>query len=54
MKKFAGMANDIKHANDQTQAAGAGIAKNAQDIRKVQTSVNELSARSVMCRLLRA
>ncbi|HFU2857221.1 TPA: host specificity protein J [Enterobacter cloacae] len=43
-EKIAGMANDIKHANDELELQAQEIAKNAQDIGKVQTSVNELSS----------
>ncbi|MEP9037694.1 phage tail protein [Enterobacter hormaechei] len=43
-EKIAGMANDIKQANDELEQQAQEIAKNAQDIGKVQTSVNELSS----------
>ncbi|WP_431631617.1 host specificity protein J [Enterobacter cloacae] len=43
-EKIAGMANDIKQANDELELQAQEIAKNAQDIGKVQTSVNELSS----------
>ncbi|EOY3658501.1 host specificity protein J [Enterobacter hormaechei] len=43
-EKIAGMANDIKQANDGLAQQAQEIAKNAQDIGKVQTSVNELSS----------
>ncbi|EPV2467340.1 host specificity protein J [Enterobacter hormaechei] len=42
--KIAGMADDIKQANDELELQAQEIAKNAQDIGKVQTSVNELSS----------
>ncbi|MEP9121113.1 host specificity protein J [Enterobacter kobei] len=43
-EKIAGMANDIKEANDELEQQAKDIAKNAQDVGKVQTSVNELSS----------
>ncbi len=43
-EKIAGMADDIKQANDELELQAQEIAKNAQDIGKVQTSVNELSS----------
>ena len=43
-EKIAGMANDIKQANDELEQQAKDIAKNAQDVGKVQTSVNELSS----------
>lgn len=43
-EKIAGMADDIKQANDELELQAQDIAKNAQDIGKVQTSVNELSS----------
>ena len=43
-EKIAGMADDIKQANDELQLQAQEIAKNAQDIGEVQTSVNELSS----------
>lgn len=43
-EKIAGMANDIKQANDELEQQAKDIAKNAQDIGQVQTSVNELSS----------
>lgn len=43
-EKIAGMANDIKQANDELEQQAKYIAKNAQDVGKVQTSVNELSS----------
>ncbi|HHL8203876.1 TPA: DUF1983 domain-containing protein, partial [Escherichia coli] len=43
-EKIAGMANDIKQANDELELKAREIAKNAQDIGQVQTSVNELSS----------
>ncbi|ELE9703988.1 phage tail protein [Enterobacter cloacae] len=42
--KIAGMADDIKQANDELELQAQEIAKNAQDIGKAQTSVNELSS----------
>ncbi|HDW2116915.1 TPA: phage tail protein [Enterobacter hormaechei subsp. xiangfangensis] len=42
--KIAGMANDIKQANDELAQQAQEIAKNAQDIGKVQTSVTNLSS----------
>ncbi|MBO2807905.1 host specificity protein J, partial [Enterobacter hormaechei] len=42
--KIAGMADDIKQANDELELQAQEIAKNAQDIGQVQTSVNELSS----------
>ncbi|MDA4752337.1 host specificity protein, partial [Enterobacter hormaechei] len=42
--KIAGMADDIKQANDELEQQAKDIAKNAQDVGKVQTSVNELSS----------
>lgn len=42
--KIAGMADDIKQANDELELQAQEIAKNAQDIGEVQTSVNELSS----------
>ncbi|WP_324285354.1 host specificity protein J [Enterobacter ludwigii] len=43
-EKIAGMANDIKQANDELEQQAKDIAKNAQEVGKVQTSVNELSS----------
>lgn len=43
-EKIAGMADDIKQANDELELQAQEIAKNAQDVGKVQTSVNELSS----------
>lgn len=43
-EKIAGMADDIKQANDELELHAKDIAKNAQDVGKVQTSVNELSS----------
>ncbi|WP_287891702.1 DUF1983 domain-containing protein [Escherichia sp.] len=43
-EKIAGMADDIKQANDELELKAREIAKNAQDIGQVQTSVNELSS----------
>ena len=43
-EKIAGMANDIKQANDELEQQAQKIAQNAQNIGKVQTSVNELSS----------
>lgn len=43
-EKIAGMANDIKQANDELEQQAQKIAKNAQDIGKVQTSVTNLSS----------
>lgn len=43
-EKIAGMAGDIKQANDKLELQAQEIAKNAQDIGQVQTSVNELSS----------
>ncbi|HAS1150210.1 TPA: phage tail protein [Enterobacter cloacae] len=43
-EKIAGMADDIKQANDELELQAKEIAKNAQDVGKVQTSVNELSS----------
>lgn len=43
-EKIAGMADDIKQANDELELQAQEIAKNAQDIGEVQTSVNELSS----------
>ncbi|HAS1008280.1 TPA: phage tail protein [Enterobacter cloacae] len=43
-EKIAGMAEDIKQANDELEQQTKDIAKNAQDVGKVQTSVNELSS----------
>ncbi|MCU2760022.1 phage tail protein [Enterobacter hormaechei subsp. steigerwaltii] len=43
-EKIAGMANDIKQANDELAQQAQEIAKNAQDIWKVQTSVTNLSS----------
>ncbi|ENG2947067.1 phage tail protein [Enterobacter cloacae] len=43
-EKIAGMADDIKQANDELELQAQEIAKNAQDIGKAQTSVNELSS----------
>ncbi|EFN4151967.1 DUF1983 domain-containing protein [Escherichia coli] len=43
-EKIAGMANDIKQANDELEQQAKDIAKNAKDVGKVQTSVNELSS----------
>lgn len=43
-EKIAGMADDIKQANDELELQAKDIAKNAQDIGKVQTSVNEVSS----------
>lgn len=42
--KIAGMADDIKQANDELELQAQEIAKNAQNIGKIQTSVNELSS----------
>ncbi len=42
--KIAGMADDIKQANDELAQQAQEIAKNAQDIGKVQTSVTNLSS----------
>ncbi|HFO0817728.1 TPA: host specificity protein J [Enterobacter hormaechei] len=44
-EKIAGMANDIKQANDELEQQAQEIAKNAQDIGKVQTSVTNLSSK---------
>ncbi|KJM81850.1 host specificity protein J [Enterobacter hormaechei] len=43
-EKIAGMANDIKQANDELAQQAQKIAQNAQNVGKVQTSVNELSS----------
>lgn len=43
-EKIAGMADDIKQANDELELQAQEIAKNAQDIGQVQNSVNELSS----------
>lgn len=43
-EKIAGMADDIKQANDELELQAQEIAKNAQDIGQVQTSVNDLSS----------
>lgn len=43
-EKIAGMAYDIKQANDELELQVQEIAKNAQNIGKIQTSVNELSS----------
>ncbi|MEE4403624.1 phage tail protein [Enterobacter mori] len=43
-EKIAGMADDIKQANDELELQAQEIVKNAQDIGEVQTSVNELSS----------
>ncbi|SAG05249.1 host specificity protein J [Enterobacter hormaechei] len=43
-EKIAGMASDIKQANDELEQQAQEIAKNAQDIGKVQTSVTNLSS----------
>ena len=43
-EKIAGMADDIKQANDELELQAQEITKNAQDIGQVQTSVNELSS----------
>lgn len=43
-EKIAGMADNIKQANDELELQAQEIAKNAQDIGQVQTSVNELSS----------
>ncbi|CZW81335.1 Phage-related protein%2C tail component [Enterobacter hormaechei] len=43
-EKIAGMANDIKQANDELAQQAQEIAKNAQDIGKVQTNVTNLSS----------
>ncbi|EQB4422206.1 host specificity protein J [Enterobacter hormaechei] len=43
-EKIAGMANDIKQANDELEQQAQKIAQNAQDIGKVQTSVTNLSS----------
>lgn len=43
-EKIAGMANDIKQANDELEQQAQEIAKNAQDIGKVQTSVTNLTS----------
>ena len=42
--KIAGMADDIKQANDELAQQAQEITKNAQDIGKVQTSVTNLSS----------
>ncbi|EPR0415917.1 host specificity protein J [Enterobacter hormaechei] len=42
--KIAGMANDIKQANDELEQQAQKIAQNVQDIGKVQTSVTNLSS----------
>ncbi|MGS6208204.1 host specificity protein J [Enterobacter hormaechei] len=42
--KIAGMADDIKQANDELAQQAQEIAKNAQDIGNVQTSVTNLSS----------
>lgn len=44
-EKIAGMANDIKQANDELEQQAQKIAQNAQDIGKVQTSVTNLSSK---------
>ncbi|MBF4164855.1 phage tail protein [Enterobacter hormaechei] len=44
-EKIAGMANDIKQANDELKQQAQKIAQNAQDIGKVQTSVTNLSSK---------
>jgi predicted phage tail protein len=43
-EKIAGMADDIKQANDKLEQQAKYIAKNALDVGKVQTSFNELSS----------
>lgn len=43
-EKIAGMANDIKQANDELEQQAQKIAQNAQYIGKVQTSVTNLSS----------
>ncbi|ELX8428349.1 phage tail protein [Enterobacter hormaechei] len=43
-EKIAGMANDIKQANDELEQQAQKIAQNAQDIGKVQTIVTNLSS----------
>ncbi|HHU0649952.1 TPA: host specificity protein J [Enterobacter hormaechei subsp. steigerwaltii] len=43
-EKIAGMAYDIKQANDELEQQAQKIAQNAQDIGKVQTSVTNLSS----------
>ena len=44
-EKIAGMANDIKQANDELEQQAQKIAQNAQGIGKVQTSVTNLSSK---------
>ncbi|ENU1224684.1 host specificity protein J [Enterobacter hormaechei] len=44
-EKIAGMANDIKQANDELEQQAQKIAQNAQDIGKVQTNVTNLSSK---------
>ncbi|MFB4819531.1 host specificity protein J [Enterobacter hormaechei subsp. xiangfangensis] len=44
-EKIAGMANDIKQANDELEQQAQKIAQNAQDIGKVQTRVTNLSSK---------
>lgn len=44
-EKIAGMADDIKQANDELEQQAQKIAQNAQDIGKVQTSVTNLSSK---------
>lgn len=43
-EKIAGVVDDIKHANDELELQAKDIAKNVQDVGKVQTNVNELSS----------
>lgn len=44
-EKIAGMANDIKQANDELEQQAQKIAQNAQDIGKIQTNVTNLSSK---------
>ncbi|MBQ0468286.1 phage tail protein [Enterobacter hormaechei] len=44
-EKIAGMANDIKQANDELEQQAQKIAQNAQDIGMVQTNVTNLSSK---------
>lgn len=44
-EKIAGMANDIKQANDELEQQAQKIAQNAQDIGKVQANVTNLSSK---------
>jgi predicted phage tail protein len=44
-EKIAGMADDIKQANDELEQQAQKIAQTAQDIGKVQTSVTNLSSK---------